>query len=62
MDPRIIEEEKKEVPEEEKKGQPEGQFIRRLEQLRELGAGDFGRVHLARLFDETGFRYVAVKF
>ncbi len=46
--------------EEEKKG-PEGEFIRRLELLKVLGAGSFGRVHLARLFDETGVRYVAVK-
>ncbi len=53
MESTLIEEEKKEVTEEG--------FIRRLHILKLLGNGGYGEVHLARLFDDTGPRYVAVK-
>ncbi len=53
MESTLIEEEKKEVTEEG--------FIRRLDIIKKLGDGGCAEVHLARLFDDTGPRYVAVK-
>lgn len=46
--------------EEEIKG-PEEEFLRRLELLKEYTEREYRKVYLAKLFDETGVRYVAVK-